>query len=65
MVGERIWVESLLTEKELQACGFKIVAMFECEFKWRWDMGKALTPDKINLINTRIDNLRKLLTNES
>lgn len=69
--GPRIFCESLLSQEEWRETrkklgGFKVHLSypepFECEFKWRWDMGKALTPDKIKLVNTRIDNLRKLLT---
>jgi len=47
--GPRIFCESLLSAEEWEICRKKYSkvfrdkypGMFECEFKWRWDMGKA------------------------
>lgn len=64
--GKRIWVESLLTKEEWKQCkalypsSYNLPeppAEFECDFKWRKNMGNYLTPAQIENINTGIDKL--------
>jgi hypothetical protein len=64
--GKRIWVESLLNKEEWKQCkqlypsSYNLPeppAEFECEFKWRKNMGNYLTPTQIENINTGIDKL--------
>lgn len=65
--GDRIWIESLLNDKEYAeqakvysatyTNGNKPPAMFPCEFKWRQRMGGSLLPDEIKIINKRFDEI--------
>lgn len=64
--GKPIWVESLLTKQEWKECKRKYPSSynlpepppeFECDFKWRKNMGGYLTPEQIENINTGIDKL--------
>lgn len=65
--GERIWIESVLTKEEYKNYGRKYPAIcsgiapaeFDCEFKWRKGMGASLPSDQIDLINGRLDELKK------
>lgn len=69
--GEPIWVESLLSDKEYVETakkypntfpkGNKKVAFFECEVKWRWGMGANVSAEEIKRVNSRLDEMRKLV----
>lgn len=67
--GERIFVESLLTEQEWKECKKKYPStyednsaypiVFECEFKWRHGVGASLSKQEITLINKRLNEMLK------
>jgi hypothetical protein len=65
--GEKIYVESLLTDEEWKenykkysTCILeKKPKFFDSEFKWRYRMGGGLTPAEITLMNTRLEKIRK------
>lgn len=69
MLGEPIYVESLLSDEEYKECakkypncygnGNKPPQMFECDFKWRYRMGKGIPASEIVLINKRLEDIRK------
>lgn len=58
--GEKIYVESILTDAEYSECakkypstypnGSKKPPFFNSEFKWRYRMGVNIPPDEINKI---------------
>lgn len=69
-VGPPLWVESLMTREEWKA-RYKLYPSstipnpppeFPCEFPWRKGMGNLLSQKEIDIINVRIDNLKKLVT---
>lgn len=64
--GKPIWVESLLTKEEWKQCKQKYPSSynlpepppeFDCDFKWRKNMGGHLTPVQIENINSNIDKI--------
>lgn len=65
-LGDPIWVESLMNVSEWRQYYKKYNGelptppeMFECEFKWRYKMGSSLSPEDIQLMNSRIDAVLK------
>jgi hypothetical protein len=68
--GEKIWVESILSPEEYKQVSktypncFKNSEppkIFECDFKWRWNMGASLTQVEISIISKRLDEMLKLV----
>jgi hypothetical protein len=68
--GEKIWSESLMTLQEWKERSKKYPStssqtnppeMFDCEFKWRHNMGGSLSTTEIRLVSKRIDNLAEEL----
>lgn len=66
--GEKIYVESLLSDNEYAECSKKYSTtynsskkppFFNSEFKWRYEMGKNLTADQIKLINERLEEIKR------
>lgn len=63
--GKPIWIESLLTPKEYgemaklypksYTSGKKPVQEFECDFKWRKDMGAVMAVDRREKMNNNLD----------
>jgi hypothetical protein len=71
-VGEKIYVESVLTDEDYRLCaikydyasGNKKPTFFNSDFKWRYKMGINLTTDEITIINKRMDAIRLMLKKE-
>ena len=68
--GPPIWVESLLTPAEHAECakkyttyvkGSKPVEMFSCEFRWRYRMGRGMTPEELKAFNKRLEGLAEMI----
>ncbi len=69
--GKPIYVESLLSDNDYAEMskkypqsytkGGKKIAVFECDFKWRYKMGNTLSPEEVKAINRGIEEIRKLL----
>lgn len=67
--GERIWCESLMTLQEWKDRVKKYPTstqpnppeIFDCEFKWRWNMGAGLSSQEIKVTSQRIDNLAEYI----
>lgn len=67
--GEKIYVESVLTDVEYSECakkypstfanGNKKPAFFNSEFKWRYRMGGNIPADEIKIMNARLDMILK------
>lgn len=69
-VGEKIWVESLMTPAEWNqrhkvGYGSSIKPWppkeFDCEFKWRKGMGATLNQEEIKRINDNLDKLHEFV----
>lgn len=70
-LGEAIYVESLLSDKDYSEMsrqypntyvkGSKKVVEFDCDFKWRKGMGAPIPIEERNLVNARLDEMRKLI----
>jgi prolyl-tRNA synthetase len=73
-VGPPIWVESVLSAKDYAECaqkypntftnGSKAPLEFKSDFEWRKNMGGRLSDAQINLINSRIDEMHKLIKSD-
>ena len=73
IVGDPIWVESIMTPEEYREAAKKYPSMFNgtkptpydpnhhLGGRWRYNMGKGYTPEEIILINNHFDNLHNLL----
>lgn len=66
--GEKIYVESLMSDKEYRETAQKFPQLFrrntpypffECETKWRYRMGGSFNEDEIKVINSRLNELLK------
>lgn len=68
--GKPIWVESLMSPPEIKEYAKKYNTCqasrngetfpeFDCEFKWRKGMGSTLSPEEINMINSRLEAVLK------
>lgn len=69
--GKPIWSESLMTDAEIKhyskiyntyctTCP-KLGDFDKSEFRWRYGMGKGLSAQEIRLINSRLDELFKMV----
>lgn len=72
--GAPIWVESLLSSEEWVASRKQHPnthhlkdkpTFFKSEYEWRWRMGAGIPEDERNLINKRLDDMRKKVKNEN
>jgi hypothetical protein len=68
--GKAIWNESLMTPQEWKERTKKYPGtssksnppeIFDCDFKWRHNMGGSLTTQEIKVISQRIDNLAEYI----
>lgn len=74
-LGEPIWVESLMNDKDYSemsrlypntyAKGSKKVEEFDCDFKWRKGMGASIPIGERELVNKRLDEMKKLVPNKN
>ncbi len=68
-VGDPIYVESLMTDREYAECSRLYPEMFskgsapkpyfKSEYDWRYRMGEKLRPEEIQLINKRLAEIKK------
>lgn len=67
--GPPIWVESLMTDEEIEQCRkkyntytdkFKMVS-FDKHERWRYGMGRGLSSTEIKNVNTNLEKLREFV----
>lgn len=58
-----IWIESIMSDADYKAyskkypsiCNGVKPSIFECDFKWRYQMGNSPSEEEIKVINSRLD----------
>jgi hypothetical protein len=67
-VGEKIYVESLLSDTEYRECSKKYPSTYQSsnkppfinsEFKWRYRMGPSMTEEEIKIFNKNVEILKR------